>query len=118
MNEPLHKAINGREFYPTQTRYIVKISEEEYKLLLATSYRMDIGGLAYYLRSKSNATGEVHVARVKFCYGVAFDLRMEDDNESERDHIGHLIQSYIKLAREYAVANNLASYDAEGRRVV
>lgn len=116
-SEPLHKAINGREFYPTQTRYIVKITEEEYKLLLVTSHRMNIGSVAYYLRTKSNATGEIHVARVKFCYGVAFDLRMEDDTESGRDHIGHLIQSYIKLAREYATANNLASYE-EGRRVL
>lgn len=90
MNEPLHKAINGREFYPTQTRYVVKITEEEYDLLMACSHRMDIGGIAYYLRSKSHATGDVHLARTKFCHGIAFDLRREDDDESNRDHIGHL----------------------------
>ena len=117
MTEPLHKAINGREFYPTQTRYVVKITEKEYDLLMACSHRMDIGGIAYYLRSKSHATGDVHLARTKFCHGIAFDLRREDDDESNRDHIGHLIQTYITLSWEYAHANNLASY-VEGRRVV
>jgi hypothetical protein len=117
MMEPLHKAINGRKFYPTQTRYVVKITDEEYALLMACSHRMDIGGIAYYLRSKSHATGEVHLARMKFGHGIAFDLRHEDDDESNRDQIGHLIQTYIKLAREYADANKLASY-IDGMRVV
>ena len=117
MIEPLHKAINGREFYPTQTRYVVKITDEEYYLLMACSHRMDIGGIAYYLRSKSVATGEVHLARMKFGHGIAFDLRIDDDDESNRDHIGHLIQTYITLSWEYAHANNLASY-IDGMRVV